>query len=676
MDRSRLAPGSLRTSSVSRAAALGVGVSTAFALASCGGGIRMEPRFVALTNTMAAMGMAQSGGIQQGSLGRGEEAATAVDLTAGECVTFVALGEDGTTNIDLVVRDESGQELARDGTVDAQAATQFCAPRTASYQVVVVMADGSGGYLSAAWRGQRTQPSRAPGAGDPGAAVAQGGPGTCEDPWPLVAGEPRTGDTTGGDATMTASCISGSAPERVYSFVLTERSLVTAEVRGSFDTAVYILGECGNTRSELACNDDAESPRHSLVSVTLEPGTYSLVVDGWGAGRGEYEVSYTTATAPMPAQICRDATPLTPGEPIAGTTTGAPDVFQGRCAGNGTERLYSLDIAQRSRVRVQLDSTHDGTLYMRSSCMNPASEVACNDDAGSVRRSLITATVDPGRYYVFADGWRGSGDFTLRAEVGPAAGSGAPGDTCASAVPYQPGVATRIDTIGLADDLSGSCGGRGAPDHVYRLDVQRRARLQASFGRGTDLAGVMYLQRTCGDATTEIACTTSAARGAIDETLAPGTYYLVVDGESGDSFGVAELSINLVDLDALAQVCRSAPLLRPGTQTRGDTSSSSDRFQASCAGGARSADLVYRLEIRRRSFVRIASEQTGFDGALYLRRDCLDMSSELGCNDDVGDTRHSMVETTLDRGTYYVFVDGWASGNQGPFTLDVDVQPL
>ena len=31
------------------------------------------------------------------------------------------------------------------------------------------------------------------------------------------------------------------------------------------------------------------------------------------------------------------------------------------------------------------------------------------------------------------------------------------------------------------------------------------------------------------------------------------------------------------------------------------------------------------------------------------------------------------VETELEPGTYFVFVDGYASGNQGAFTLDVDV---
>lgn len=57
-----------------------------------------------------------------------------------------------------------------------------------------------------------------------------------------------------------------------------------------------------------------------------------------------------------------------------------------------------------------------------------------------------------------------------------------------------------------------------------------------------------------------------------------------------------------------------------------------------------------------------------------MRSDCTDQTSELACNDDAGDNRHSMLETELDPGTYYVFMDGFASGNAGAFTMDVDVQ--
>ena len=70
--------------------------------------------------------------------------------------------------------------------------------------------------------------------------------------------------------------------------------------------------------------------------------------------------------------------------------------------------------------------------------------------------------------------------------------------------------------------------------------------------------------------------------------------------------------------------------------------------------------------------MRISSEQQ-YDGAIYIRRNCTDMSTEVACNDDSGDNRHSIVDTVLDRGTYYVFVDGFANRSQGSFTMDVQL---
>ena len=40
------------------------------------------------------------------------------------------------------------------------------------------------------------------------------------------------------------------------------------------------------------------------------------------------------------------------------------------------------------------------------------------------------------------------------------------------------------------------------------------------------------------------------------------------------------------------------------------------------------------------------------------------------CNNDADDTHHARVDTTLDPGTYFVQVDGHASGNEGSFTLE------
>jgi hypothetical protein len=67
---------------------------------------------------------------------------------------------------------------------------------------------------------------------------------------------------------------------------------------------------------------------------------------------------------------------------------------------------------------------------------------------------------------------------------------------------------------------------------------------------------------------------------------------------------------------------------------------------------------------------------TAYDGVLYLRGNCMDRASEIACNDDNPDQQHSLIEATLEPGTYYVFVDGYGNASHGTYTLDTTVTPL
>lgn len=671
---------------------------------SCGGGASLEPRYVAVHNAMAAMGLSQTGSISEGSLPEGAEARITTAMVGGTCYTVLGLGMGGVANVDVAVLDAAGTEVAHDSSTDTHAAVQYCPSYAGDYTVVVRMARGSGGYILSSWSGGTAGAAAGSGYYDPyggsgyydpygsggyGTTAStyrapHGGPGTCEEPYELAVGAPIRGDSTNGDMEMTGSClVGGTAPEQVYWFEVAERSIVTATMSSMYDGALYILAQCGDVASELGCNDDAPTTTRSEVRAILDPGMYYLVADGFGANYGEYEVSVATEPMRSTAEVCASVGTLTPGMPVAGSTTGGASYFAGTCGGGseGADAVYALDVPSASRLRLRMQSTHDATLHVRTTCGDGASEVACNDNFGDATHSLVNMSVTPGRYYVIADGASDdeAGDFSLSAELAPPGGSpGGPGDTCGTALPLTSGTTElAADTFTAADDLRGSCGGAGAPDTVYRIDLTSRTRLRASF-TDAEYPPVAYLRSTCGDTTTELGCAAPAATSPtptteLDETLAAGTYYLVVDGTRADTFGSASMSLRMDDLGALDAACRGAPLIRPGTQIEGDTTGGTDRFQATCAGGALSPDLVYRLVIRRTSTVRISSEQAEWDGAIYIRSDCVDATTERGCNDDAGDNRHSMIETELEAGTYYVFVDGFASGNAGDFTLDVEV---
>lgn len=639
------------------------------AFVGCGGGsARLAPSYVAVHNTMAAMGLAQSGEISEGTLAEGEVARFTTPLVGGDCHTIVAFGSDGVANLDIAVSDETGTQLAADRTQDSQAAAQVCPDADGEYQVSVRMARGSGSYIVTSWSGAPRGEV---------ATVGRGGRGTCAAPTALTLGTPVRGNTNQGTHTMSGSCIrGGEAPEIVYSLTLERRAQVTAVLNSDYDGALYLLGTCGEMRSEIACNDDAPTTARSQVDATLDPGTYYVVVDGFGREAGEYELLVEAMELQELAQICAGASTLAPGQAVTGRTTGQPNYFTATCAGGARspDRVYSLDVPARSRLRVRMQSTYDGAIYVRSDCANPNSELACNDDHRDTRHSMLVTTVEPGRYYVYADGFSSGseGDYSLRADLAPLTGGNVPADSCGAPGTASPGQDLVVDTFTASDDLAGSCGGQGAPDLVYRLDVTNRSRLRVRM-TDPEFAGALYLQRQCGVASSEVVCSSTGPQGTeLDASLQPGQYFLVVDGAAPDQFGAARVEVQLEDLQALEAVCRSAPLLRPGRTVTGDTSNSRDRFQASCAGGARSADLVYRLQVPRRSRVRIRSTQQ-YDGALYLRRDCADSTTEVACNDDAPDNRRSEIDTVLDAGTYFVFVDGFGDNSQGAFSMDVEL---
>lgn len=654
------------------------------ALASCGGSSRLEPRFVAVHNTLSSMGYAQTGSISEGSLPQGTEASVEVELRGGECYAFLALGVDGVSDIDVRVF-EDDEEIARDVTHDSQAAARACPTQDGTHRVVVTAVTGSGGYLLSSWSGG--------GSSGGFSSIVSSGEGTCSSPIAIATGQAQAGTTVGATSSMNTPCIDDDspAPERVHSFEITTRTQISARITSSYDATLYIMRECGG--EVLGCNDDENEndTSSSRVDVTLEPGTYYAVVDGYGASAsGTYELTITETPLQDIATVCQAAPALVPGNPVTGNTSSRADYFQSTCAdgSRSPDYVYRLDVARRSRLRVRQQSAHDGSLYVRSACANAASEIACDDDFINTNASLITQFVDPGTYYVFSDGYGGAGSsnvgtFSLTADLAPAAGGNAPADTCAAAVD-APTSAFEVDTFQATDTMAGSCGGQGAPEVIYKVTLRQRSRVRVNITR-SEFQGALYVRRTCADTSSESFCATinrgqttsgtsspnSPTPVPYDVTLDPGQYFFVFDGQRPESFGKADVNFEIQDVAAQLRACRGAPLLRAGRTTNGTTTGQANQFEASCASGARSGERMYRLRVPRRSDVRLRLSAT-YDASLYIRRDCQDQTTELACNDDSSDSNHSEIATTLDRGTYYVFVDGFGDASQGDFSLDLE----
>lgn len=629
-------------------------------------------RVVAVHNALQAIGFSQVGEVNEGVLDEGRSQQFTFDFADEDCYVFVAFGGEGVRDLNLELVSPDGEQLATDETTDRQAVLQVCVETPGEYTVSVTMESGSGPYVLGHWTGGEIDVAAG--------ALTREPEGSCGHPITLDLGQTVSGSTAQALDVSSGRCVPGGAPDIAYEFTLENRANVCLDMTSTYDGALVLQRECGQEMTEIACNDDSPDTRHSAIRETLEPGTYYLLASGFAEARGNFSITSAIAETPEPADICRQAQLLTPGQNVQGSTAGCqPDAFQATCAAGARspEKVYRLQLQQRSRVRVDTTTNaHDGALYLRSNCSDAATEVVCNDDHRDVRHSLVTATLDPGTYFVFVDGY-GEGEqgaYTVRAQAAPLRSTPVPGDNCTSAQPLVAGH-IRGSTMSANADVTGSCApNQDAPDLVYALNLTENSRIRARLTQ-SDMRAAMYIQSTCGQQSSEVICAGAGPRfgvPSIERVLQQGNYVLVVDGLDQNEFGNFEMDVEITSTREIERQCRQAPMLRPNAPATG-TTSGTDEFHASCAGGARSAETIYRLQLRRRQLVRLSLD-TAFDGALYLRSQCLDESSEIACNDDHQDTRHSLIETTLNPGTYYVFVDGFSTGNQGQYTLGVELR--
>jgi hypothetical protein len=636
----------------------------------------LDPRFVAVHNTLSAMGMAQVGPIQEGALREGGEARTSISLPAG-CVTIVAIGADGLRNLDAALLDSRGAPLAHDTTEEPQAALHVCLDAPDTVTLVVKAASGAGSWAAVTWAGGGPTASAHASAGNSPTEAN----GTCDAPIPLSAGV-VTGSTTHGEHEYAGSCGPSDSRELVYELDVARRDRVAIEVEAHFDSVLYIRkDDCTDANAEVDCNDDAPDKTRSRIERVLEPGRYFVFVDGYGHEAGTFKMTVTMTEVLALADVCQTAPALVDGVAQTGTTSGMADDAEAICGGGagGAEAVWRAELASRSRVRVVEHSDDMApVVHLRRACADAASEVACGESGSTAGDATVVGVFEPGRYSVFADARdRGAaGRYTILWQTAALSGTGANNDACADATPLPGGSSGAVegDTFFARDDVAGSCGGAGAADVVYRLDVPRKSRVVASL-EGEEAPHVLVAWRRCGDRTTELAC----GRG-LDEVVAPGPVYVAVDGESPGALGRFTMHWALHDLTGQGGACAHVPALRAGQPATLTTAGGGDNFSTACVAGdgpGSGPDRVYEFDLALRSRVRVTVTASTFDAVLAIRKGCADAPGsppvEIACASDADRSRRTSIDRTLEAGRYWVVVDGQSPHDQGPFRLQYDV---
>ncbi len=446
-----------------------------------------------------------------------------------------------------------------------------------------------------------------------------------------------------------------------------------------------------DAQGQPIAHDTTQQPQAVLKACPEAPGSYVLVVTA-ASGAGSWVAAAWQGAASPPASsavaqgtarqalgTCEAPIPLSAGT-VSGSTARGEDANRGSCErSDARELVYELDVTRRQRVVLDVEAHFDSVLYVRKeTCSDADSEIECNDDApGSGKNhSRIERVLDPGKYFIFVDGYNEeSGAFKLTVSTSDVVSLA---DVCGQAPLLIAGASVSATTSGKPDNAAASCGGgaQGA-DAPFRLDLGSRSRVRLAL-HSDEASPVLHVRRACSDEQSETACSEAGqgpGEATVTGTFDPGAYTAFADARDHGTSGGYTLAYESAPPEGTGVVgdgCGDAQPLAPGAGstsavTAGDTFAARDDVAGSC-GGAHAADVVYHLDVPRRS--RLVARLDGEESShlLVAFRHCGDRASEVACGKGI--------DEVLQPGTYFIAVDGASADALGRFRLAYALQDL
>lgn len=334
---------------------------------------------------------------------------------------------------------------------------------------------------------------------------------------------------------------------------------------------------------------------------------------------------------------------LAPGGEHAGFLPGAAGPYRGSCGGgSGGELVFAVEVtrALESLVveAVESNTSAEVVLYVRASCADAATELACASGTAAVAR---VPAPQPGRYFVFVDGVEArSAPFRVRVRgTVPRGGACDPGDA----------------TFACADGLACVARGGAAP-----------ACLPAACGDGAD---------NDGDGRTDFPVEPGCASVLDDDEADPPTPPACANGADDDGDGhtdhPADPGCDSAADDSEIDSCVPGLPVEDVSATglaSGDTTGLADTFRPGCDSTADGGERAFRFELpgnAARLDVRFTERFSG--AVLAVRRDDCGMeAAEVACSS----FREELAVEPAPAGRYFVVVDT-AYGAGGRFALEI-----
>ena len=488
-----------------------------------------------------------------------------------------------------------------------------------------------------------------------------------------------SGATTGLRHNYTLGCASGSGPDAVFRFTLTEMRdvRITATAAGA-SIALRPFDQCASGPDEK-CNTGSPP---SMIRRSLPAGEYAVIVTTTTAQPFDLSVRLSDPTVPPPVDVCNDGTTLIPitGGSFSGRFEEVEDDYSLSCNSfSGRDAVYAFEIPVgqvkdlRATASVTSGSWSQAYVALTTDCGNRSAELICESDSTST--SIERRDLGPGRYFLVVEPTTDDAtDYSLMVTLTDPLPR-IPGDVCSMPLDVTPaaipGMRSQMADISRLDpllDARPSCGPVGTGrDAVFTFTLPAPQDITFTVNGSGTLYGSMMT--ACGLPASESGCWTSST-GTLARTyraLPAGTYYFVVQTTSTFGTLTANLDVRAPTMIPMNDRCPGIALTSPTTRTDTTVGFGSEVNLASCGAGSGSPDAFYSFTLAARSRV-IVNLSRGSGGTIHggIQSTC-GATSTIICGTTSGTT--SNITTTLDPGTYYIVVET-TSAAEADFTLD------
>lgn len=490
-----------------------------------------------------------------------------------------------------------------------------------------------------------------------------------------------SGATTGLRNNYTLRCGSGTAPDAVFRFTLTEpRDVRISATAASASISLRTFDRCAAGPDDR-CNNGSPP---TVVRRGLPAGDYAIIVATPTAQPFDLSVRLTDPTTAPLTDICDATTTTVPitGGTFTGRFEDVEDDYTLSCSGTSRrDAVYAIDIPAGQLKNLAVNYTVTGGsfpstfLSLTTDCGVRAGELQCS----SYTSSLTRRELSPGRYYVVLEASGEPTDYSVTITLTDPPPR-TPGDACSAPLDLTPTSipGTRTQTIPVAGleaalDAPLSCGSGTGRDGVFTFTLAAPQDVTLAVSGPGTLYGA--LRTSCGLPASETGCWSSST-GTLTRNfraLPAGTYSFVIQTTSSTGTFTGNIDVRAPTAIPTNDRCPGIDLGAGATRTDTTIAFGNDVNLPTCSGGTSGhSDAFYSFTLTERRRV-IISATRGSGGVIYtaLLATCA-ATTATACGASSGTT--STLATTLDAGTYYVVVETPAAA-ESDFTLDFVTLP-